>query len=148
MWPWPCRDHLRVGRGHAVHDAADVHVDDRVPLVERQQFGVAAPDDAGVVEHQVEPAGAVDHVVDRGLHRRGVGDVEPCATGARAPSARRGALRGVAVDVGAHHVGTRADERPAQRRADTRSRAGDDCLLAAETHCASASFITCPSTSG
>ena len=69
--------HQRVGRGDTVHDTADVHVDDRVPLVEREQFGVAAPHDACVVEHQIQPAGAGDHVVDRRLHRGGVGDVEP-----------------------------------------------------------------------
>jgi hypothetical protein len=35
-----------------------------------------APDDAGVVEHQVQPASARHDVVDGGLYRGGVGDVE------------------------------------------------------------------------
>jgi hypothetical protein len=43
---------------------------------QRQQFGVSAPSDSGVVEHQVEPAGAGDDGVDRGLHRSRVGDIE------------------------------------------------------------------------
>ena len=122
-------DHLRVGGGDAVHDAADIHVDDRVPLVEGQQFGVAAPHDARVVEHQVESAGAGDDIVDHRLHRCGVGDVE---AGRACPVAerRRRALGGVAVDVGADHVRACADERATQRRADAGSGTGDDCLLA------------------
>ena len=84
---------------------------------QREQFGVAAPHDACVVEHQVESAGAGDHIVDRRLHRRGVGDVEPGERGASAER-RRGALGGVSVDVGADHVGARAGQRPAQGGAD------------------------------
>ena len=106
----------------------------------------AAPGDARVVEHQVEPARAVDDLVDRGLHRGGVGDVEACGPGLRAQRGG-GALGGVAVDVGAHHVRARGDQRPAQRRADARTRAGDDRLLAGETHVA-AIRSTWPSTSG
>ena len=45
-------------------------------LVQREQFGVAAPDDAGVVEHQIQSARARHHVIDGGLHCGGVGDVE------------------------------------------------------------------------
>ena len=82
-----------------------------------------------------------------GLHGRGVGDVEPGGPRASAER-RRGALRGLAVDVGAHHIGTCAGEGPAQRRTDPGSRTGDDGLLAAESHYASASFITWPNTSG
>ena len=47
-------DHQRVRRVHAVHDAADVDVDDRVPVVEGELLGLAADADAGVVEQQVE----------------------------------------------------------------------------------------------
>ncbi len=85
---------------------ADVDVDDRVPLVQRQQFGVTAPADARVVEHQVESAGTADHLVDHRLHGRRIGDVE--ARGARRlAEPGRGLLRGVAVDVGADDVGAR-----------------------------------------
>ena len=78
--------HQRIGGRDAVHDAADVDVDDRVPLVQRQQFGVTAPTDARVVEHQVEPAGTADHLVDHRLHGRRIGDIEAC--GARLPPRR------------------------------------------------------------
>jgi len=139
--------HQRVGRGDTVHDAADVDVDDRVPLVQREQLGVPTPHDARVVEHQVEPARTIDHLVDGGLHRRRVGDIEPCGTGVR-PQRRGGMFGSIAVDIGADHRRIRAHQRPAQRRADARARPGDDRLLALETHCASASFITWPRTSG
>jgi hypothetical protein len=102
--------------------------------------------DARVVEHQVEPACSIDDLVDGGLHRRRVGDVEPRGTSVGAKR-RGGAFGGVAVDVGADHRGTRAHQRSAQRRADTRACAGDDRLLPAETHCA-ASFITWAMMSG
>ena len=133
--------HQGVRRGDTVNDAADVDVDDRVPLVQRQQLGVPAPHDARVVEHQVEPACSIDDLVDGGLHRRRVGDVKARRTGVGAKR-RCGAFGGVAVDVGAHHGGTRTHKRSAQRRPDARARAGDDRLLALETHCASASFMT------
>src|SRR4029077_18978075 len=73
--------HQGVRRGDTVYDTADVDVDDRVPLVQRQQLGVAAPYDAGIVEHQVEPPCSIDDLVDGGLHCRRVGDVEPRGTG-------------------------------------------------------------------
>ena len=99
--------HQGVRRGDAVHDTANVDVDDRVPLVQRQQFGVPAPHDARVVEHQVEPACAIDDLVDGALHRRRVGDVDSRETGVGAKR-RGGTLGGVAVDVGADHRGARA----------------------------------------
>ena len=130
-----------------MHDAADVDVDDGVPLVQGEQFGVAAPSDSGVVEHQVEPSGAGDDGVDGGRHRGRVGDVEGGrCRGAGTVQALRGAGRRGAVDVGADDVGARVDQGPAQRRADARAGAGDDRLLAGEipgSHCA-ASFITWP----
>ena len=139
-------DHQRVGGRDAVHDAADVDVDDRVPLVQRQQLGVAAPHDPGVVEHQVQPARAAHHLVDRGLHCRRVGDVKACRPGMRAQLRRR-RLGGVPVDVGADHIRARRHQRAAQRGADARACAGDNGVLTRETHCA-ASFITWPITSG
>ncbi len=106
-----------------MHDAADVHVDDRVPLVQRQQFGVAAPNDAGVVEHQVQPSGTRDDVVDGGLHGSRVGDVEARrCRGTRPARLVDGALRRVGVDVGAQHIGTRRDERARTARRRFRSR--------------------------
>jgi hypothetical protein len=52
-----------------------------------------------------------------------------------------GAGRRGTVDVGADHVSSRGDQGAAQCGADARACAGDDRLLASETHCAAA-FIT------
>ena len=140
--------HHRIGRRHSVHDAADIDVDDRVPLVQGEQFGVPAPADARVVEHQVQSAGPVHHIVDRLLHRRCVSDVESSrARRTWAGQVLGGACRRGPVDVGAEHVGADGHQCSAQRRADARAGSGDDRLLAGEAHCA-ASFITCPYTSG
>ena len=95
----------------------------------------------GVVEHQVEAACSIDDLVDGGLHRRRVGDVEPRGPGVGA-KCRGGAFGGVAIDVGAGDRDACAHQRSAQRRADARARAGDNRLFARETHWASASFIT------
>jgi hypothetical protein len=100
-----------------------------------------------LLKHQVERACSIDDLVDDGLHRRRVGDVEP--RGTRVSAKRRGgAFGGVAVDVGANHRGTRTRQRSAQRRPDARAGTGDDRLLALETHFASASFMTWPRMSG
>jgi hypothetical protein len=68
--------HLWIRGRDAVHNAADVDVDDRVPLIEGEQLGVAAPDDARVVEEQVQTSGPRHDVVDHGLYRVAVGDVQ------------------------------------------------------------------------
>lgn len=98
-----------------------------VQLVQREQFGVTAPRDAGVVEHQVETSGARDDVVDDGLDRGDVGHVKMGPAGAE--RCRR-ALRAVTVDIGADDVGACSHQRPAQCGADARARAGDDGLFA------------------
>lgn len=139
--------HLRIGGRHTVHDTADVDVDDRVPLVQREQFGVAAPADACVVEHQIQSAGAVHHFVDRRRDGGGVGHIQSrCPCPIAEPGGRR--LGGVAVDVGADHVGACVHQRAAQRRADARSGTGDNGRLCGETHCASASLMTWAMMSG
>jgi hypothetical protein len=73
----------------------------------------------------------VHHLVDDRLHGGRVGDVK---TGGTRVQRRRCPFGRVAVDVGADHIGPGTHQRAAQRRADTGPGAGDDCLLARETH--------------
>jgi hypothetical protein len=122
-------DHHRVRGGDAVDDAADVHVDDGVPLGDRQVLGLAAERDAGVVEHEVQPALALGDVGHERLDGGGVGDVERHRDRRAGPGGPgRGARRGVAVQVGAADGDTVADQRAHERAADPRAAAGDDRL--------------------
>ncbi len=76
MWPLPCADHDRVGRLDAVDHAAQVHVDDVVPVVEGERVDLAADPDTGVVEQIVDAPGRLDHVGDGAFERSGVTHVE------------------------------------------------------------------------
>ncbi len=115
MWPWPCR----IICGYA---AATPWTTPRT-LMSMMAFHWSNVS-SSVSPPQTMPAllnirsscpVRVDHAVDRGLHGGRIGDVEASRPGAERCRGRRG---GVAVDVGAEHLGAGGHQRAAQRRAD------------------------------
>src|SRR5258708_136795 len=71
-------------RLHAVDDAGEIDVDPSIPILELVMLHLAADDDAGIVEHEIEPsAGAVCFLNDR-VHGGKVRDVDWCRPGASA----------------------------------------------------------------
>ena len=63
------RDHVRVDGMNAVRDALHVDVEDVVPGVPLVGVDLAADADAGIVEEEIDPAGAAHHR-SRGAPRR------------------------------------------------------------------------------
>ena len=87
--------------------------------------------DAGVVEHDVEAAEAVDRVVDQLLHLLGVAHVGALEGGGLAELT--GELAAVLlVDVGDHHLGPLRDQQLRSRVTDAAGAARHDRDLALE----------------
>ncbi len=136
------RHHARIGGQHAVDHAADVHVDDALPVRGGELVGRATQADARVVEQHVEPAVAVDDLVDERTDRRLVADVDATAEDgacARRPvQLLRSARHGVTVDVREHHAGTEAHEPGPEGQSDAGGSPGDDrrpaCLSPPRAH--------------
>ena len=127
MWPLPWRDHHRVRRVHAVDDAADVDVDDRVPVVERELLVSPPMLMPALLNIRSSAPCAGGHVRDQRRDGGRVGDVQRDRPRRARPGHRRDRRRGgVEVEVRADDVGAGGDQRPRQRRPDPGAGAGDD----------------------
>ena len=102
MCPKPCRDHSRVAGRDTVHDAEQVDLDRRAPVVERERARLAADGDARVVEQVVEPAVAFVDIGHRPLDRARIAHVERECLAAPGRQPRRMLARRLFVTVGEH----------------------------------------------
>ncbi len=100
-----------------------------------RRFGVGdrpdRTDDAGVVEHHVEPAPRRGRQIDGGGDRRLVGHIALRKARGVAEFAHD-LLAEVGLDVGDHDLGPLLDEPPRARRADATRCAGDDGNLSGQ----------------
>ena len=107
--------------------------DVRRELVDRTIASRALHPKCGQHDRVEVVAQSLPQPVTRGVTRHGgrVGDVQAAGPrAARTPGRGGNRGSGLPVDIGAQHVGARADQGPAQRGADTRAPAGDDGGLA------------------
>jgi hypothetical protein len=128
---------VRAGLTRDAEVATQVDPDDGVPLLLRGAHEHAVPDDAGVVHHHVEPAEALDRLLD---HRAGLLPVRHVGAvrdglAARSPDLRhhlvgRRARAALALerdaDVVDHDRGALPGELEGVRATEAASRAGDD----------------------
>jgi hypothetical protein len=107
----------------AVDHAPQVHVDDPLPVVEREVGDVADRADAGVVGDDVRGAEALD---DLSGQRGDAVRLRDIALDARRPELRGRRLQGAVLDVGDDDLHALADQGVRDALADPRCAAGDD----------------------
>ena len=124
-----------------------VHIHDAVPL-RRADFGDGVGDDGpGGVDHDIDPAEALERSREHGVDRGLVGDIRLDGDGAASDLGRHGLSRAVAADAGAavlivgarrmfqpgkSELHARAREAERDALADAGSTAGDDGDLACQ----------------
>ena len=124
-------DHLRQGGLDGAADAEQVHVDDALEGLRRHRpEGRHARGDAGVGDHHVEAAEALDGLRHGALYRAAVGDVGGHADRAGVVQLGGRAGGGLLVEVGYRHRGAPGDQRAGGGKADPASAAGDEGDLA------------------
>jgi hypothetical protein len=135
--------HHGQGGGDAVEDAADVHVDHPVPLLDSQRRERRKRHHPGVVDDHVDPAPAFPGGGHEGPHVGGVGDVQAAERRVAAAAAAAAAVRGDVLDELFQPVrAPRAKEQPVAvggqaaggGRPDAAARSGDQYDLRVVRH--------------
>jgi hypothetical protein len=129
-------DHLPCGSLHAEEGAPEVHGDDLVEVLLGDVEEALVAGDAGIVDHDVEPAERFDGCGDGALDIRPPRDVRlhgPQPLGVA--ELRRRPWQGGGVDIGNHDLGPVAKEALRAGPADPARRARDHCDLASQPQC-------------
>ncbi len=121
-------DHEPVGAHRAIDHAPQIHIDRRLPVIERSVSEFAPNGDSRVVEHIVEPAVITRHTLNQSLHFGMAGHIHLC--GARlAPGTLNGAgnlLRTFDIEVRYGDKCTSPAQRLAERAPNPGRATGDD----------------------
>jgi hypothetical protein len=112
----------------AVHHAAQVHVEDVVPVIERVRVDLTDDPNAGIVEQIVDPSRLLHRLGDRLLERRVAAHIQldRVRLSATAAEALRQLLRWTDLTIGDPDLGALVDQLRGQRGADAGRTAGNE----------------------